>query len=298
MMRAHQEELAIRADVFRWLDEKFIDGGGYEIHHTVLKSYQYNGERIPLLDTGKGIRNPRTFSSTLSIMSGWKSNRYDDHEDDDGWVNYSYRAGEGGDNTKLVRAYEQKDPIVYFRAVREGYYFPYYPIIIAQNDSARRLVRFPLEQGLAILGDPLEYTEQERRYAETIVRTRLHQPLFRARVLHAYTSSCAICQLRHAELLDAAHIIADAEEHGVAHVTNGLALCKLHHAAYDRWLLGITPDYEVRINSALMQEVDGPLLKYGLQEMHGRKIHVPRNPKAQPSRERLSARYQDFSEHI
>lgn len=296
-MRTRQEELAIRADVFRWLDEKFIDGGGYEIHHTVLKSYQYNGERIPLLDTGKDIRNPSTFSSTLSIMSGWKANRYNDHEDGDGWVNYSYRAGDGGDNIKLVRAYEQRDPIVYFRAVREGYYFPYYPIIIEQNNPARRLVRFPLEQSLVLLGDPLDYSEQQRRYADAIVKTRLHQPLFRARVLHAYTSSCAICQLRHAELLDAAHIIADADEHGVAHVTNGLALCKLHHAAYDRWLLGITPDYEIRINGALMEEVDGPMLKYGLQEMHGRTIHVPKNPKARPSRDRLSARYENFSRH-
>lgn len=296
-MRTHEEELAIRADVFRWLDEKFIDAGGYEIHHSVLKSYEFEGQRIPLLDTGKGIRNPASFSSTLSIMSGWKANRYDDHEDDDGWVNYSYRAGEGGDNVKLVHAYTQQDPIVYFRAVREGYYFPYYPIVIAQNDPVHRRVRFPLEQSLALLGDPLDYTEQQRRYAESIVRTRLHQPLFRARVLHAYTSSCTICELRHAELLDAAHIIADADEHGVAHVTNGLALCKLHHAAYDRSLLGITPDYEVRINRSLLEEVDGPMLKHGLQEMHGRTIHVPTNFKARPSKERLSARYADFIRH-
>jgi putative restriction endonuclease len=296
-MRTHEEELAIRADIFHWLDEKFIDGGGYEIHHTVLKSYEFNGERIPLLDTGKGIRNPATFSSTLSIMSGWKANRYNDHEDDDGWVSYSYRAGEGGDNNKLISAYDQQDPIVYFKAVREGYYFPYYPIVIAQNDPLHRRVRFPLEQGLALLGDPLEYNEQQKRYAETIVKTRLHQPLFRAKVLHAYTSACTICELRHAELLDAAHIIADSDEHGVAHVTNGLALCKLHHAAYDRSLLGITPDYEVRINKNLLAEVDGPMLKYGLQEMHGRAIHVPKSFKARPSKERLAARFDEFIRH-
>lgn len=294
-MRTPEQEHAIRADVFRWLDEKFVNGGGYEIHHTVLKSYEFEGERIPLLDTGKGIRNPSTFYSTLSIMSGWKANRYNDHEDDDGWVSYSYRTGDGGDNRKLVRAYEEQAPIVYFRAVREGYYFPYYPIVIAENDPVGRQVRFPLAQSLALLGDPFEYTDQQRRYAESIVRTRLHQPLFRARVLHAYTSACTICDLRHAELLDAAHILADAHEHGVAHVTNGLALCKLHHAAYDKSLLGITPDYEVRINQGILDEEDGPMLKYGLQAMHTRQIRVPRNHRARPSRELLSARYEEFT---
>ncbi len=293
-MRTRDEEQAIRADVFRWLDKVFIDGGGYEIHHTVLKSYEFQGERIPLLDTGKGIRNPATFSSTLSIMSGWKVNRYSDRHDDDGWVTYSYRAGEGGDNIKLIRAFEQQDPIVYFRAVREGFYFPYYPITITANDPVNRVVRFPLEQSLSLLGDPMDYSEQQRRYAEGIVRSRLHQPLFRAKVLHAYASACTVCHLRHAELLDAAHIVADSDELGIAHVTNGLALCKLHHAAYDRSLMGITPDYRVRINAALLDEIDGPMLRHGLQDMHNQKITLPRNPKAKPSAERLAARFEEF----
>lgn len=294
-MRTREEEGAIRDDVFRWLDEKFIGGGGYEIHHTVLKSYEFDGERIPLLDTGRGIRNPASFSSTLSILSGWKANRYDDQHDDDGWVTYSYRAGDGGDNIKLIHAHELQDPIVYFKAVREGYYFPYYPILIAHNDPTQRVVRFPLEQSLSLLGDPLDYSEQQRRYAETIVRSRLHQPLFRAKVLHAYASACTICDLRHTELLDAAHIVPDSTEQGVAHVSNGLALCKLHHAAYDRLLLGVTPDYEVRINAALLDEVDGPMLRHGLQDMHGQTIRLPQSPKARPSRDSLAERYAAFA---
>lgn len=294
-MRSHEEELIIREDIFRWLDDKFIEHGGYEIHSPVLRSYEFNGEHLPLLDRGKGIRNPATFSSTLSIMSGWKKNQYADYESDDGWVEYSYRAGEGGDNTKLVRAHEQQDPIVYFRAVREGYYIAYYPIVIAENDPQRRVVRFPLDQGLGLLGDPLEYTEQQRRYAETIVRTRLHQPIFRAKVLHAYEGSCTVCDLRHAELLDAAHITPDVDVHGVAHVSNGLAMCKLHHAAYDRSLMGITPDFEVRINNDLLEEVDGPMLRHGLQDMHGREIRLPRQRAARPSRERLAERFDLFA---
>lgn len=86
-------------------------------------------------------------------MSGWKANRYSDYESDDGWVTYHYRAGEGGDNTKLVRAWANGDPLVYFRAVREGFYIPYYPIVIAHNDPAARVVRFPLDPAEAAIYD-------------------------------------------------------------------------------------------------------------------------------------------------
>ncbi len=73
----------------------------------------------------------------------------------------------------------------------------------------------------------------ERRWVQAQTRRRLHQPVFRAQVIQAYGRRCAICSLRHVELLDAAHIIPDSETGGDAIVTNGLALCKIHHAAYD-----------------------------------------------------------------
>lgn len=42
----------------------------------------------------------------------------------------------------------------------------------------------------------------------------------------------------------AAHIIPDREEGGEPPVTNGLALCKLHHTAFDAFFLSIRPDRE------------------------------------------------------
>jgi hypothetical protein len=58
-------------------------------------------------------------------------------------------------------------------------------------------------------------------------------------VLRAYRDCCAVCRLRHEELLDAAHILPDGHPRGEPVVRNGLALCKLHHAAFDRHILGI-----------------------------------------------------------
>ncbi len=110
----------------------------------------------------------------------------------------------------------------------------------------------------------------------------------------AYEYQCAVCNLNRSKLLDAAHIIADGESNGTPTVDNGLSLCKIHHAAYDENYLGITPDYEVRINSELLEDKDGPMLQHGLQEMHGRPLSVPSKRKYQPSKERLAERFSKF----
>ena len=90
----------------------------------------------------------------------------------------------------------------------------------------------------------------------------------RATVLHAYDTRCAVCALRHVELLDAAHIVSDREEAGIAAVRNGLALCKIHHAAFDSSVLGIRPDLVVEIRSDVLNEIDGPMLEHGLKGRH------------------------------
>jgi putative restriction endonuclease len=57
------------------------------------------------------------------------------------------------------------------------------------------------------------------------------------------------------------------ERPGLPEVPNGLALCKIHHSAYDVNILGVSPDYRVHIRSDVLREHDGPMLRWGLQEM-------------------------------
>lgn len=57
---------------------------------------------------------------------------------------------------------------------------------------------------------------------------------------------------------------------------NGLALCAIHHLAFDRNLLGIDPAGVVHIADRLLREIDGPMLQTGLQGFHGERISVPR----------------------
>lgn len=69
----------------------------------------------------------------------------------------------------------------------------------------------------------------------------------------------------------------------------------MHHAAYDRKILGITPTYEVQINAEVLHEVDGPMLRHGIQEFHGKKLMVlPDRRGERPDPVLLDARFQAF----
>lgn len=253
-----------------------------------------NGETRRVIDTSKGIWNPRDLSATLSIVSS-PSGPYDDRHVDGGLFHYDYRAGSiEGDNAKLRRAYELELPVILLRKIDNGIYVPVFPTYVVADDIENRQFILALDESLRFLANPLSPSAAEKRYAERVVRARLHQPEFRGRVIRAYRATCAICSLKHADLLDAAHIIGDSEEGGDPIVTNGLSLCKIHHAAYDRNLLGISPDYTVHLDKELLDEVDGPMLRHGLQEMHGRSLIVPVKRNELPDRERLSVRFERF----
>jgi putative restriction endonuclease len=103
---------------------------------------------------------------------------------------------------------------------------------------------------------------ERRSYITQTVLYRAHQKQFRERVIAAYRNQCALCHIKHIELLDAAHIIGDREDHGDTFVPNGLSLCKIHHAAYDNNFISINPDYIIKIRTDLLTETDGPMLKY------------------------------------
>jgi len=47
-------------------------------------------------------------------------------------------------------------------------------------------------------------------------------------------------------------------------------IVKPHHAAFDSFIIGITPDYLVGARKDIFEEANEPMLKYGLQGMEGR----------------------------
>jgi putative restriction endonuclease len=185
-------------------------------------------------------------------------------------------------------------PIILLRKIDPNIYVPIFPVYVVGDDPVAGQFLIALDESLRFLHNPLAPSEVEKRYAERLTLQRLHQPEFRGRVIRAYRTQCTVCTLRHGELLDAAHIIADRDSAGAPVVSNGLSLCKIHHAAYDRNLLAVRPDYVVEINKSLLAEIDGPMLKHGLQEMHGRSIVLPVRRSERPDRDRLEQRYDVF----
>jgi putative restriction endonuclease len=96
-------------------------------------------------------------------------------------------------------------------------------------------------------------------------------------------------------LLDATHILPDSHPRGEPLVSNGLTLCKLHHAAYDRNILGIRPDLHIEIRSDILAEIDGPILQHGLQGLQGTSLMVvPRRIEDRPDPGYLEERYGEF----
>ncbi|MEX2647320.1 MAG: HNH endonuclease [Gaiellaceae bacterium] len=259
--------------------------------------FPFRGRRVPFLSYMKGIHRAaaQRGPAALSILTSWKS-PYGDKETDEG-VLYAYRAGsiDQPDNRALREAVALAVPIVYFVGTRTGWYRPLYPCFAVQDEPALRRVLItkgatagPLdEREPVLLEDPLE-----RRYAVREMRVRVHQARFRGKVLPAYSSQCAICRLREVRLLDAAHIVADAEA-GDPLVSNGLSLCSIHHRAFDQDLVGISPDYGVRVADQLLADEDGPMLDL-LKGAHGTTIHVPHRRAWRPDRELLARRFDRF----
>jgi len=99
---------------------------------------------------------------------------------------------------------------------------------------------------------------------------------------------------RRKELLDAAQIVGDRDPCGDPVVRNGLAMCKLHHAAFDRHLIGIRPDYTGAVRRDILDEEDGPMLIHGLKGVDGSRIRVPRGERERPDRSRLESRFEVF----
>jgi putative restriction endonuclease len=262
------------------------------------RGFPHGGARVPFLSPQKGIFRARaqTGPAALSINTSSKS-PYGDAELDDGYL-YAYRAGaiDQPDNRALRQSFILQVPLVYFVATRPGWYRPLYPYYVTADDPGAQHVLVSPGRMVGPLDDwgaaPLE-SAIERRYAVRETRVRLHQAVFRGRVLSAYASTCTICRLREGRLLDAAHIAGDLEENGEPIVANGLALCSIHHRAFDQQLVGVSPDYSVHVSKRLLEEEDGPMLEL-LKQFHAEQIVVPTRAAWRPDKERLAERFERF----
>lgn len=290
----------IRQAAFDWLTEQVELHGDVLPRNLLERGFTYQENRVPLLGP-KGIFKPRILDIPLSITA-IPSGPYDDGYSTEGLLLYRYRGTDPvhSDNVGLREAMQRRIPLVYFHRIVEGKYLAIWPVFIVGDDPARLTFKVEVDDvGYAkyqTTGEatPIPAEEARRSYITATVRQRVHQRSFRERVLNAYREQCALCKLRHEELLDAAHIIPDTEPEGEPVVSNGIALCKLHHAAFDRQFLAVRPDYVIEVRPDILEETDGPMLLHGLKEMHQQKLILPVATEHRPNPAFLEKRYQRF----
>ena len=274
--------------------------GGRIPRAALMEGVTLHGTRIPIWNYQKGIFKPAALGpsgAALSVQTSIDSPYEDIHDLEAARIAYKYRGTDPShpDNTALRRAMIDQRPLIYLVAVDPGFYDAVLPVYVAGDDPAALQFTLLADQvgSVAQSSDPIK-TAVRREYATRAVLQRLHQQQFRRMVLVAYREQCCICRLRHVELLDAAHILADRHPMGEPIVTNGLGLCKIHHSAYDAHIIGIDTDTRVHVREDILLEKDGPMLKHGLQEVAGSRLVLPTKPQLHPNVDFLAERFERF----
>lgn len=302
-MNGDAHDRRVRLKAFEFLERVTSLHGEVVPWPVLLGGFEFEGTRVPLVSM-QGIFKPAVLTGVpLTIRTapegGSGARPYADGFDDRDLLVYRYRGADPShrDNAGLRLAMQRRAPLVYLFGVVAGQYLPHWPVYVVEDDPGERCFRIALDEK-RLVAAPAPVTDRaaelRRAYVTRVTLARLHQAAFRERVLRAYQQCCAICRLKHAELLEAAHILPDSDPRGTPTVSNGIALCTLHHAAFDRHIVGVRPDLVVEVRRDILDEVDGPMLRHGLQEIDGWSLRVPRAERDRPDRVFLEERYEAF----
>jgi len=298
-------DTSLRIVAFKWLEEQVAIYGDVLPRTLLTDGFNHDGERITFLGP-QGIWKPKSFEIPLSIVT-INDGPYKDTIADNGLLLYKYSGVNinNWDNVALRKAMKQQVPLIYFFNLikGKGLYHAIWPVFITGDD--------PKSLTFTVAADDISFIKNKeitdynnvsdsiieitrRGYITSQVKIRLHQRSFREKVLQAYDNKCTLCRLKHRELLDAAHIIPDSDPEGEPLVTNGLSLCKLHHAAFDNNIIGIRPDYSIEVRRDVLDENDGPMLQHGIKEMNDNKIILPSIKNNYPDLVLIEKRYKLF----
>lgn len=268
--------------------------------------FQFDGERIPLINPQRGIFKPTQMQYLLSIRTVYPRPGariwYDDQRqvhrqiyEGDEAVDYAFMGqnADAAENRWLREAMANGIPFIYLLGTAPGMYKALIPSFVIGWDAAslKARIAFAAEEEAEL---KVPETSAERRYALRQVKQRLHQATFREAVITAYRGRCALSGLREPVLLDAAHIVEDKHEQlGQPIVQNGLPLAKTHHAAFDAHLIGVDADYKVHVSGRILEQRDGPTLE-ALKRLDLQRIHLPSRTQDRPDRDRLAIRFERF----
>jgi len=124
-----------------------------------------------------------------------------------------------------------------------------------------------------------QLTDEEERFTET--RRRARDSEFIETVREAYNQTCVVCGSSRETPdgqpeVEAAHIYPKSES-GTDDVRNGVALCRLHHWAFDTGWLAFTDDHEILVKD--VPEREG---YYEFKQLEGNSLVLPEESGVEP----------------
>lgn len=264
--------------------------------------YQFKGITLRTPDKGDYI-----------ILLANEGALYDDDLGQD--VEFTYE-GEGvpekgdqnkqGPNESLINAIEDLIPIYLFISEDGVDEYEYRGIVDVEDyeyvsDGQRMVYRFTMKRlGVDSWED---YKQAEQRLEKqmgaepsltannesfTTQEKRVRSSVFSRNVKQQYDYSCAVCGARRFTPegnpeVEAAHIYPKSEN-GDDDLRNGLALCKLHHWAFDSGWFSLTDDHEL-----IVQQTAEESVPEGVSKFEGRTISKPKTDAATPDPTYLAA---------
>jgi hypothetical protein len=112
--------------------------------------------------------------------------------------------------------------------------------------------------------------------ATAIRPMRLVQNFFRRSVLAAYQYSCAFCRIDIPAVLSASHIIPWTTSVELrADPRNGLSLCTLHDRAFDRGLICVDANLQIRTSAHATSESNCEVFRAAFTALDGKPISLP-----------------------
>ena len=298
---------AIREQAFEALEALSVSTGGRVPWNRIAQGFLYQGKKIHFAGRALGIFKPKLMSAALSLKTSrprpgrasWYRDQDTDLDPTTGLLSYDLQqTAEHPSNRDLLRAYERRARLIYFRAVEPSVYEAIWPVWIEAFDISERRVLLAAadishrDVSSVQAGLPPEAEVREQSYSLVTNRHRNHQAWFSSRTKAAYGYRCAFSGLPLGPLLVGAHIKAD-KHGGPATVTNGICMSTLHHSAFDGYLIGVDPDLRIHVADRVIEANDGPLLK-SLQALEGNNLGMPVELSAHPNREFLEWRFSKF----
>ena len=205
-----------------------------------LRDLRSKGDRVFVLG----------FSADVHAFSAWDPDRFLRRNPSDPFSVYTRLSHMQKANAKGFSTYTDKNQqkVIMFRSDLLGLYVENSTVLHQANDEQLRQT-FEIESVTPLDQPLLPPIEGERQRTRETRNAYPRNPRFRRDVLRAYSHRCAICGIQ-LDLVDAAHIIPHSHPEGYDTISNGLALCVLHHRSFDIGLLYVLEDYSIQVNPA------------------------------------------------